>query len=176
MRNNNTAGVRRNNWPPLPDKFCVQPCFYHDINIDIPSEFQKIVQHLYYLWIFYAGVMAANVIAALLVMLESGSIATFFLSIFYCGLFTPASFLCWWVSNFYPLRIKAYKIHSRYRPAYKAFKDDSSANFMLFFFVFFFQLLIMVVQTLGLPGEWHQVISSAVFSQKKLSLNRDLEA
>lgn len=97
MRNSNTAGVRRNNWPPLPDKFCVQPCFYHDINIDIPSEFQKIVQNLYYLWIFYTGVMSFNVIAALLLMFLRAHFATFFLAVFYCLLFTPASFLCWWV-------------------------------------------------------------------------------
>jgi len=132
LRNSNTAGVRRNNWPPLPENFCVQPCFYHDINIDIPSEFQKIVQNLYYLWIFYTGVMFVNVIGALLLMLLRHHFATFFLAIFYCVLFTPTSFLCW------------------YRPAYKAFKDDSSANFMLFFFVFFFQLIIMIVQTIGL--------------------------
>lgn len=132
LRNSNTAGVRRNNWPPLPDKFCVQPCFYHDINIDIPSEFQKVVQNLYHLWIFYAGVMSVNVIAAMLLMFIRAQFATFFLAVFYCLLFTPASFLCW------------------YRPAYKAFKDDSSANFMLFFFVFFFQLIVMIVQTIGL--------------------------
>lgn len=47
---NNAQGIRRNNWPPLPEKCCFQPCFYQDINIDIPSEFQKIVRQLYYLW------------------------------------------------------------------------------------------------------------------------------
>lgn len=99
MRNSNTAGVRRNNWPPLPDKFCVQPCFYHDINIDIPSEFQKLVQNLYYLWIFYTGVLAVNVIAAMFLLFIRGAFSTFFLSIVYCLLFSPASFLCWLVDG-----------------------------------------------------------------------------
>lgn len=43
--------VRRNNWPPLPEQCCFQPCFYQDIQVDIPLEFQKIVRNLYYLWI-----------------------------------------------------------------------------------------------------------------------------
>lgn len=43
--------VRRNNWPPLPAQCPFQPCFYQDIEVDIPLEFQKIVRHLYYLWL-----------------------------------------------------------------------------------------------------------------------------
>lgn len=41
---------RKNNWPPLPECFPVGPCFYHDITVDIPVEFQKTVQIMYYLW------------------------------------------------------------------------------------------------------------------------------
>lgn len=49
---NNTSQARPNNWPPLPAACCgLQPCFYHDIQLDIPAEFQKIVTNLYRLWI-----------------------------------------------------------------------------------------------------------------------------
>ena len=41
---------RKNNWPPLPERFPVGPCFYHDITVDIPVDFQKTVKIIYYLW------------------------------------------------------------------------------------------------------------------------------
>jgi len=135
----NNSNVRMNNWPPLP-KFCpIQPCFYQDINVDIPVEFQKTVKYLYYLWIGHVTLLLSNFIIGFLYLClgdaretvtESGG--TMALALVYLFLFTPAAFVCW------------------YRPAYKAFRDDSSMNFMIFFFVFFGQFLVSVLYALGI--------------------------
>ncbi|CAG4943256.1 unnamed protein product [Parnassius apollo] len=125
---------RRNNWPPLP-AFCpVQPCFYQDINVDIPLEFQRIVRHLYHLWMFHSLVLALNIIGAMSLMFAGESFTIFGLSILYFLLLTPFSFICW------------------YRPIYKAFRSDSSFNFMVFFFIFLFQIIITTVQSIGFSG------------------------
>ncbi|XP_014225692.1 secretory carrier-associated membrane protein 5 [Trichogramma pretiosum] len=125
---------RRNNWPPLPEKCCVQPCFYQDIDVEIQTDFQKIVRQLYYLWIFHGLVLILNVIGGFAYMIVDGNAGIFGLGILYVILFTPFSFICW------------------FRPAYQAFKSDSSFNFMVFFFVFFFQAVVTVIQSIGIPG------------------------
>lgn len=130
---NSPYNVRANNWPPLPSFIPIQPCFYQDINVDIPVEFQQIVRYLYYLWIWHVGFLFANVVVGIFYLFAGGDEGqTFGLSLVYLFVFTPASFLCW------------------FRPAYKAFRNDSSFNFMVFFFVFFFQTLISVVYVLGI--------------------------
>ena len=131
---NSSYYLRRNNWPPLPDKCCFQPCFYQDIEVEIHTDFQKIVKQLYRLWIFHGCVLLLNVIGGFVLMLRNGEFSTFGLEILYLILFTPFSFLCW------------------FRPAYRAFKNDSSFNFMVFFFVFFFQLIVTAIQAIGIPG------------------------
>lgn len=131
-REMNLAGggaVRLNNWPPLPEKCCFQPCFYHDIEQEIRIEFQKTVRQLYYVWILYAAVLFLNVIGTFIVMLKEGDIKPFVSAVIFAFLFTPASFMCW------------------YRPAYKAFKSDSSFDFMVFFFIFFCQTVVTIIQT-----------------------------
>lgn len=63
--------------------------------------------------------------------------------------------LCAGKWNILPLFIYKYFLYQlirRYRPAYKAFRSDSSFNFMVFFFIFFFQMIILVVQTVGIYG------------------------
>ncbi|CAB0019374.1 unnamed protein product [Nesidiocoris tenuis] len=124
--------VRRNNWPPLPENCCgLEPCFYQDINIEIPVDFQTVVRQLYYVWIFHTLLLFANVIGTLAALLHRGAFSMFGLSIIYTLLLTPFSFLCW------------------YRPGYKAFRSDSSFNFMVFFFLFFFQFIITTIQAMG---------------------------
>lgn len=96
---NSEAGIRRNNWPPLPAQCCFQPCFYQDINVEIPTEFQRIVRRLYYLWIFYAMVLVSNALTAFFLIFRENSygLSHFILGLIYGALFTPASFLCWYV-------------------------------------------------------------------------------
>jgi len=132
---NTPYNARQNNWPPLPT-WCpwgMKPCFYQDINVDIPVEFQKIVRNLYYLWVAHAALLLGNLVVGVLYLFVGGdSGQTFGLALIYWALYTPLSFICW------------------FRPAYKAFRDDSSFNFMVFFFVFFFQFLISCIYALGI--------------------------
>jgi hypothetical protein len=141
MKNMN-YNARQNNFPPLPEKCCVQPCFYQDFNVDIPLEFQRLVKTIYYLWLFYVCLLVLNCLGALAYFIASmqdsninnNSGITFGLSILYVVLYAPCSFVCW------------------YRPVYKAFRSDSSFNFFVFFFIFFFQFCVTILQCLGFDG------------------------
>ena len=135
---NAPPNLRQNNWPPLP-KFCpVQPCFYQDINVDIPVEFQKMVGNLYYCWVFQASLYLANVIVALLCVCTLTSneygILPFVMGLIYLALNPALSFIGW------------------FRSGYKAFRDDSSFNFMIFFFTMLISLIISTLFALGIPA------------------------
>lgn len=126
--------ARQNNWPPLPAFVPLGPCFYQDINVDIPLEFQRITRHLYYLWGLHSLVLLVNIIGGLAMLIQFGEFSMFGLSLLYFVLFTPASYVCW------------------FRPVYKAFRSDSSFNFMVFFFVFFMQLMVSGVHAIGIEN------------------------
>lgn len=123
--------ARQNNWPPLPSFVPIGPCFYQDINVDIPLEFQRITRHLYYLWGLHSLVLLVNIVGGLAMWIQFGEFAMFGLALLYFALFTPASYVCW------------------FRPVYKAFRSDSSFNFMVFFFTFFFQMMVSGVHAIG---------------------------
>ncbi|ESO09035.1 hypothetical protein HELRODRAFT_185385 [Helobdella robusta] len=136
LRRNMDPSARVKNFPPLPSWFCLKPCFYQDISLEIPMEFQKLVRYHFHLWIAYCCVLLVNIIGSISLMAIHGSEAgsTFGLSILFFVLFTPLSFVCW------------------FRPIYDAFKKDSSFNFFLYFFVFFMQFCVSVIQCLGISG------------------------
>ncbi|KAJ8683905.1 hypothetical protein QAD02_019697 [Eretmocerus hayati] len=132
--NNTPYYPRRNNWPPLPESCCVQPCFYQDIDVEIQADFQNIVRQLYHLWIFHGLVYLTNVVGGLALVLANadGGTELFTLAIMWLILLVPFSFICW------------------FRPAYQAFKNDSSFNFMVYFFMCSLQAIITGYQSLGL--------------------------
>ncbi|KAK8394566.1 hypothetical protein O3P69_006609 [Scylla paramamosain] len=138
LKNAGAGAARQDNWPPLPSFCPVGPCFYQDINVDIPLEFQKIVRMLYYLWMFHVLMLMLNILGGLGMFIALADGATFGLAIVYFALFTPFSYVCW------------------FRPIYKAFRSDSSFNFMVFFFVFSFQLIVSIINAIGIPsmGSW----------------------
>ncbi|XP_045063622.1 secretory carrier-associated membrane protein 2-like [Coregonus clupeaformis] len=125
---------KENNWPPLPKAFPINPCFYQDFSAEIPMEYQRVCKMVYYLWMFHCVTLFLNLLACLALFTMDASYGVDFgLSILWLILFTPCSFLCW------------------YRPVYKAFKSDSSFSFFFFFFVFFCQVVVFIIQSVGIP-------------------------
>ncbi|CAG5867694.1 unnamed protein product [Menidia menidia] len=136
-----TAPGRKNNWPPLPENFPVGPCFYHDITVDIPVEFQKMlffiisVPHPPPPLSVHTGTLLANMLGCLAwFCVDATRGVDFGLSILWLLLFTPCSFVCW------------------YRPLYGAFRSDSSFRFFIFFFIYICQFGIYVIQCIGISG------------------------
>ncbi|XP_018531362.1 secretory carrier-associated membrane protein 2 [Lates calcarifer] len=126
---------KENNWPPLPKSFPIKPCFYQDFSEEIPPEYQRVCKMMYYLWMFSCMTLFLNLLACLAHFTTNPSYGVDFgLSILWLILFAPCSFLCW------------------YRPVYKAFKTDSSFSFFFFFFVFFCQVVIFIIQAVGIPA------------------------
>jgi hypothetical protein len=137
LANPESATARINNFPPLP-KFCpCRPCFYQDINVDIPSQFQRWVRYLFYVWLFYSLTLFLNMIATLAYFLTDASKggSQFGLALVYLVLFIPASYFLW------------------FRPIYRAFRVDSSVFFMCFFVIDVMQIATTVLAAIGIiPG------------------------
>ncbi|NXK69533.1 SCAM4 protein, partial [Sylvietta virens] len=123
-----------NNFPPLPKFIPLKPCFYQNFADEIPIDYQFLVKRIYHVWIFYCITLAVNLIACLAWWIGGGYGANFGLAILWLILFSPCGYVCW------------------FRPAYKAFRSDSSFNFMAFFFIFGAQFLLTVLQAIGFSG------------------------
>ncbi|KFP91341.1 Secretory carrier-associated membrane protein 2, partial [Apaloderma vittatum] len=141
----NAASInpRQNNWPPLPKRCPIKPCFYQDFSADIPADYQRICKMLYYLWMLHSITLLLNLLACLAwFTVQNDRGVDFGLSILWFILFTPCAFLCW------------------YRPIYKAFRQvlfssvmemhiSYSFSFFVFFFIFFCQIAIYIIQAVG---------------------------
>ncbi|XP_017556700.1 secretory carrier-associated membrane protein 2 [Pygocentrus nattereri] len=135
LQNRQVTTGKENNWPPLPKSFPIKPCFYQDFSEEIPQEHQRVCKMMYYLWMLYCVTLFLNVLACLAYFTAGTNYGVDFgLSILWFILFTPCSFLCW------------------YRPVYKAFKTDSSFSFFFFFFIFFAQVVVTIIQSVGIPN------------------------
>ncbi|XP_041619324.1 secretory carrier-associated membrane protein 4 isoform X1 [Vulpes lagopus] len=125
---------KENNFPPLPKFIPLKPCFYQNFSDEIPIEHQLLVKRIYRLWLFYCATLGVNLIACLAWWIGGGSGANFGLALVWLLLFSPCGYVCW------------------FRPAYKAFRADSSFNFMAFFFIFGAQFVLTVIQAIGFSG------------------------
>ncbi|XP_074784155.1 secretory carrier-associated membrane protein 4 [Athene noctua] len=123
-----------NNFPPLPKFIPLKPCFYQNFADEIPIDYQSLVKRIYHVWIFYCITLVVNVIACLAWWIGGGYGVNFGLAILWLILFSPCGYVCW------------------FRPAYKAFRSDSSFNFMVFFFIFGAQFILTVLQAIGFSG------------------------
>nr|XP_051690509.1 secretory carrier-associated membrane protein 5 [Oryctolagus cuniculus] len=123
-----------NNFPPLPKFIPLKPCFYQDFEADIPPQHLNMTKRLYYLWMLNSVTLAVNLVGCLAWLIGGGGATNFGLAFLWLILFTPCSYVCW------------------FRPIYKAFKTDSSFSFMAFFFTFMAQLVISIIQAVGIPG------------------------
>uniref|UniRef100_A0A8C9V2P0 Secretory carrier-associated membrane protein n=1 Tax=Scleropages formosus TaxID=113540 RepID=A0A8C9V2P0_SCLFO len=154
---------RLNNFPPLPAILPVKPCFYQNVEEEIPAQHQQLVRRVYNLWIcecsghchesesalsfarsdtppspplpaVYSVTLCVNVVSCVAWWAGGGSGVNFGLALLWLLLFSPCSYICW------------------FRPLYKAFRADSSFNFMVFFYVFFLQCVLVVIQAVGISG------------------------
>ncbi|XP_065774606.1 secretory carrier-associated membrane protein 4 [Muntiacus reevesi] len=125
---------KENNFPPLPKFIPLKPCFYQNFSDEIPIEHQVLVKRIYRLWLFYCATLGVNLVACLAWWIAGGSGANFGLALLWLLLFSPCGYVCW------------------FRPAYKAFRSDSSFNFMAFFFIFGAQFILTIIQAVGFSG------------------------
>ncbi|KAI1724834.1 SCAMP family domain-containing protein [Ditylenchus destructor] len=84
------------NWPPVPAFIPVEPCFYQDIDVEIPVQFQETVRLVYYVYLTYVLALVVNVIASLIAVIgyystfrddSSFNFMIFFLVLFFHTMF-----------------------------------------------------------------------------------------
>jgi len=65
---NGGTADRPKNWPPLPTWSPIKACFYHDIEVEIPQDFQMTVRRMYHMWLGYVLTLFVNVCVFLIIL------------------------------------------------------------------------------------------------------------
>lgn len=134
--------VRENNFPPFPS-CCpspIKPCFYININVEVPPPERWKMWTLLVLMIFTWVMLVLNVFVSIVGAAVANDndrnqyLTTMGVSILYLVLFVPGTLFCWFL------------------PVYHAYRRDSSLAYMWFFFVMLFQILSYVLNGVGVPN------------------------
>jgi len=130
------AGIRPNNFPPIPSFIPIQPCFYQDFDVDIAQEYRLTVKYIYYIYLALVLTLLINVIGCVIYVACDGDdkASQLVFGILILALGTPCGYACWM------------------RAVYNAFKKDSSFSFFFFFFTFFLEICLLVLFAIGPPG------------------------
>lgn len=184
-RLNNSEVPKVNNWPPLPNFLPIKPCWYHDIDLEIPMQYQDTVRKMYHVWLGYVLVLFVNfgafllitfapsrpfgkepstddqpIISANQVISTNGTERKRRSTDGFAGCNTGTDLYLVWVSLIW-LVIFVPCSMLWYRALYKAFKDNSSFQFFLFIYLYYFQMIFHIIQAIGADnmgfGGWLQV-------------------
>ncbi|TSK53655.1 Secretory carrier-associated membrane protein 4 [Bagarius yarrelli] len=85
---------RVNNFPPLPKLLRIKPCFYQDIDEEIPQPYCQIVRRVYKLWILYSITLCVNLVSCIAWTAGGGSAVNIGLGLLWLILFSPCSYTC----------------------------------------------------------------------------------
>lgn len=133
---------RNNNFPPFPS-FCpspLKPCFYININVEVPPperwKMWALLALMIFTWIMLLLNIFISIVGAAVASdkLRSEYLITMGVAILYLVLFVPGTLFCWFL------------------PVYHAYRKDSSLAYMWFFFVMLFQILSYVLNGIGVPN------------------------
>jgi len=121
------------NWPKC------KPIIYHNIDEDFPEEVKKkLMKRAYFCWFLNVFCCTWNMLCLFMAMFEpklttfTSVVSDFVGSLIFCVLWVPLSFMLW------------------YRMLYKAIKQSKSSLFIIFFGFFFVQILLCILDAIGL--------------------------
>ncbi|KAF0991957.1 hypothetical protein HZS_7043, partial [Henneguya salminicola] len=99
------SGYKPPNFPPLPHWFPIAPCFYINIEEEIPAQNTALCRQLYIKLMAYSLMQILNVLAMIFILMGlDNSLSPFIASVIICILFVPGSFLFCFRSGYIALK------------------------------------------------------------------------